>query len=525
MSNIDNYFNKLKGTKENPTSKKVGSSGLEGYFSNLKKNYDPLPNKLAQIERENEAMAAKDAKFNFKRDIGGIVKNIPGALKDVATQPFKQPIKTLQAVTAGAADVGPSIVNLGLNIAGSKKRLPSLGKAFAEAQDTQKGKDVLGSISEATKLAAGYELGQGLVGKLGVKSKLAKNILGDIVGGQLVSDEETLKGRGSQALFDSVFGLATGVPGALFKKISKASKIKAASKIKPLQIEAPRINLPEEGILKSQGLLKDKPKIKTAEIIDSPQIKKAKSFHSRADYVKNQLDNHKLAKSFKKGTIAEIPKKPTVKQLESTWNEAHGLTKPKKIKTSSVDTPVSQTTKTFRETVETATPKFKEDVVKMSKTLDDIEGFTPSQRIEQSAQFQHYLDNGQESHIIDVAKGRVKDPSLNDGAAWKLLEEKWDIELSKGDLSALNKIEDLSKTRNISKAAQTLSFSGMGEGSYGPARALQRTRDIMEQTLTKKGINVAKEIDDEIASALNGVREGKSLMKVLDDLIDKITCK
>lgn len=176
--------------------------------------------------------------------IKSIAKELPGAMKTVATAPFKNPVKTTQAVVAGAGDVGVGIANLGLKLSGSKTRLPSLTKAFAESQTNEKDQDLYTALGEGTKMYSSFALGQKSVDKF-VKNPVARGVLGNVVGGQATMDADaTAKERGTQSLFDAAFGLVTEGVGPLARRVFKKA---------PVETPAPKPKLTHEEYAQAQG--------------------------------------------------------------------------------------------------------------------------------------------------------------------------------------------------------------------------------------------------------------------------------
>jgi hypothetical protein len=219
------------------------------------------------------------------------------------------------------------------------------------------------------------------------------------------------------------------------------------------------------------------------------------------DVVYMKLNPTKYAK-FKKNN-------PQYYSGEFKFNKNYEASKPK---------PTKQP-KTFEEAVISATPKFKKEVVELSKKLDDIPGFTPSQKVKEAAAFQNHIDNSNTEHIIKVAQGIVKDENMSKETAFKLAEEYFD------NTNQYDKLLELSKSNVSAQAGQNLSMLNQGEGASGAAEALKKARIIKEQALLRKGIDVEKEIGKYYDSAYTQLKQGKDVNQVIGDLIDFLTCK
>ena len=547
-------------------------------------------------------------------NLKSIAKNIPGAAKQVFTEPFKHPIKTLQAVTAGAGDVGVGIANLGLKLSGSKTRLPSLSKAFSEAQTSQEQQDVLGSIGEGSKMYSSFALGQKGVDKY-IKNPIARGVIGNVVGGQMVADADaTAKERGTQALFDAAFGAIIEGTVPLTKKLfgkkvplpkekltaeqysasqgyepiipdDQLPVIKAGKTPKEPTVKYGKTNpkVFDEGFTTPDGqppiptksVLQDKGKIE-APSPQEPLMAEARKYKSAEEFVRGQEVNNKITTPVGEGNVRLYKATQAEFSHKDVWGDAKGTPLPKDFvkgdtafytdsydyaryykdtygkgsKIYSIVVPKnivkdvpnslgeytvnkSQLTdiynKAVKETIpvqksfddiikEKATPKFKKDVVELSKKLDNIPGFTPAQKVRESAAFKVHVDNGDYEHIIKVAQGVIKDENMSKETAFKLGEEHFDI------TKQYDKLIELSKSNVSARAGQNLSMLNQGEGAGGAAEALKKARIIKEQSLLKKGVDVEKEITQHLDDAIKDIKAGKDVNSVIDDLIDSFTC-
>lgn len=438
--------------------------------------------------------------------IKGIAKNVPSAAKQIIKTAVTNPIKTIQAVTAGAGDVGVGAFNTLMaasdkvsKIAGTKPtnfRLPSLTKAFSEAQNTQEKRDVLGAIGEGSKMYSSFAFGQKGVDKF-ISNPVLRGVVGNVVGGQMVTDPDaSLKDRSTQALFDAAFGAITEGAGPLTKKLF-------GKKVPP-----PKEKLTAEQYSASQGyepIIPDEqlPVIKMGKTPKEPTVKYGKSNPNVFDEGFTAPDGQ--------------PPLPTKSVLQDNGKiEAPSVESTPATTTAKETIPVQQS---FDDLIkEKATPKFKEEVVELSKQLDEIPGYTPKQKVREAAAFKNYLDSGNEQHLLDVGKGLIKDENLSGQSAFKLLEEHYD------KTGQYEKLLDLSKSNVPSQSGQNLSLLNQGEGAGGAASVLSKARIIKEQALLKKGIDVEKEITQHLDDAVKEIKAGKDVNSVIDDLIDSFTC-
>ena len=462
--------------------------------------------------------------------IKDIAKELPGAAKQVFTQPFKHPLTTLQTITSGAADAFIGTANLGLNIGdkimGDKAsgfRLPYLTKALADTQKTQQQSDVVSSIGDATKMVTGYKAGGDVFNKfkpVSMLGKLTKGGASNVLGGQIVADSEsTIKERGNQALFDAAFSVVTeGLPmGA--KKIFGKKEV-------PI---VPKEKLTAEQYSQSQGYES------YTNPNDLPTIPYGKGVKPEPTV--------KYGKNGPEVYTGEIPKEVPITPKDKVY-DAQGFRPVEKDEilpngfTTKMNTQTGEQMtnapykQTFEETVQTASPKFKEKVVKQAKVLEDNTSpfndtpldRTPGRKIKQSATFEFKIQqpNGEQS-IKDIISGKVEDPNLSPQSAHRLLEEYY-VETKQFD-----KINDLvpSVDSTVSKAGQTLSDLNQGLGSESPSLNLRKAELLKEVNLAKQGVsmdNVKAEIKTQVEQALKDLSEGKSSQDIINKLLDDFSC-
>jgi hypothetical protein len=443
--------------------------------------------------------------------IKDVAKELPGAMKQVFTAPIKHPIKTIQAVTAGAGDVGVGLTNLGLKLSGSDKRLPSLTKAFADSQTSEKDQALYQALGEGARQYSSFALGQKGADKI-VSNPIARGVLGNVAGGQITMDADTsAKDRVKQGAFDAAFGIATEGAGPLAnkfikKQITSEEALTNAFKKSPYKV-------PEAG---------SKPGLFSAEY--------AKSQGYEPIIPDNQLPVIKAGKTAKESTV-KYGSNPNVasdvKVSNSGIQQKPNLTNKGLIDTITEGKKTGEPTyappiqKSFDDLIkEQATPKFKQEVEQMSeRVFKDMPDYNPTTKIRQTAAYKSLMDAGQEDYVLDVAMRRVQDPNLNEGAAQALLEQHYNTTKQYDKLLELGK-----KSRSLNQAGQTLSMGNLGEGADGPARMIAQAYEIKKSSLLKRGINAEKEIGNYFDEAVKKINNGEAWDKVSDQLIDFLTC-
>lgn len=477
-------------------------------------------------------------------NIKDVARNVPGAMKQIATEPFTHPIKTLQAVTAGVGDVGVSATNLGLSIGdklmGNKAvgfRLPYLTQALADAQSNQEQSDVLSSIGNITKMVTAYNAGGSVLGKFkptSVLGKLSKGALGNVIGGQIVTDADaTLKERSSQALFDAAFSIVTeGLPMGVKKIFGK-------------KVPIPKEKLTHEQYAAQQGYEPyvnpdNLPVIKAGKTPKESTVRYGKSNPQVFDGAFNPTTGERIAPVGEVKTNFETPKN----QFDS---EGFRPVNPDEVLPNGYTTKMNQTTgetltnapysKTFEETVQTATPKFKEKVVKQAINLEEPTNpfndapldRTPGRLIRASTKFEYTMEqpNGEQT-IKDIISGKVQDPDISRQSAYGLLEKRYVKDYPPGpELDA--KILGLKPNFEtvVSKTGQNLGDLRQGMGSESPSLNINKAERLREMNLEKQGINIKDvkfEIKGRIEQALKDLSEGKSSQEIINKLVDEFTC-
>ncbi len=198
------------------------------------------------------------------------VKAVPGAAVDMTKFTITHPLQATRAIGTGLADFGPTAVNtlhwLGRSVLGmvygkenapTEFRMPKPSETLADYLGYERSNEEK-ALSEAVTQYLGYTAGEvgalkafnldktSLISKFGLKhgmtadeaaamlvrnpelskqvlnlsskQKLLTNVLGDMSGGQLVSESQDPKERATQALFDGLFGVAQFAGGKFFRK-------------------------------------------------------------------------------------------------------------------------------------------------------------------------------------------------------------------------------------------------------------------------------------------------------------------
>lgn len=193
-----------------PASKYLPGTSLTPY------NY-PTVSKAQQLQAEADQQwnnIPQASQLGF-RDIPHVIKNIPSAAGQVASEMIGHPLQTGRSIVGGLLDVGPTIVNSLRSIFGIKAKLPLPGQTMNDYIGNNS--EVQKTISGAATQIGGYELGNAAVGAAGATGA-AKTILGNVVGGQAVAEGD-LKDRMKQAVFDATFGVAQVAGGKILGAI------------------------------------------------------------------------------------------------------------------------------------------------------------------------------------------------------------------------------------------------------------------------------------------------------------------
>lgn len=223
----------------------------------LKYKQQARQQKIDAIQTQTEKDIQSVEHPGFFESAKQYVRALPGAAKQVITEPFKNPKATATSAITGLLDLGPTITRAihGLQaMTGVKpeyryKALPNVedtevGKALVDSLKNKFGiatdTDVQKALKESTTNVAAYELGGGALGATGIPAVSSKTVLGrvlgNVIGGQLTNESTSAKDRAKQATFDAAFGLAT--EGGL--KIGRRLFSKAAEGVK--------VETPKEGI-------------------------------------------------------------------------------------------------------------------------------------------------------------------------------------------------------------------------------------------------------------------------------------
>ncbi len=214
-------------------TKTTGSSSGGGLSSLISKSA-PVSANEAKYNKTVAQVSIDNAKINapqsFTSNIIPTIKNLPGAFAQVGKEAIFHPIKTGESVVSGALDLGPTAVNslnnLGKAILGGifgKDAVKDTGFQLPKPGETAmnyigNNNDVQNTIRNTSTQVAGYEVGGAVVKPLGL-SKPLTTILGNVVGGQTVSDAKTLADRAKQAAMDAAVGVITEGAGRVIAKL------------------------------------------------------------------------------------------------------------------------------------------------------------------------------------------------------------------------------------------------------------------------------------------------------------------
>jgi hypothetical protein len=229
-----------------------------------------------------------------------------------------------------------------------------------------------------------------------------------------------------------------------------------------LQIEAPKIQLPGEGILKSQELLRtEAPEVTTP--VKSPLIKEAETYYSKADYLKAKgVENWKNTKD-------AIEVKNQKKTFDDIWEEAHTYEEVKIQPTK--DSPV--TTKK----VSIPRPETPEQAKIIQEIKKEIE--PPKTEFESRTREarEEVISKIPEDDIIKIANGDLPSPNNIPSTAYLTYISKKATELRlKGDVTLANKLAESSQGRFAAQALEAMK----GEDLY-----VKTVREIKNSYLDK----------------------------------------
>ncbi len=227
------------------------SSFLEGVVlpTDAEQKRNTVLSKVAKYQAESQAILDAAEHPSFFSKVKGVIHELPHAMAQVFSEPFKHPIETIRSVVSGAANVGPDVVNLGSKVVGSSFRLPKL-----EVPGTS---DVQNAIRGSSETAAGYELGGAALKPFKLSAPVSR-VLGNVAGGQITSSPEaTVKERANTAAFDALFGAATEGAGKAFDYLKKT------------KVATPEVKVPSE-IKTTKAPTAEAPKVTTKEVIKTP---------------------------------------------------------------------------------------------------------------------------------------------------------------------------------------------------------------------------------------------------------------
>lgn len=189
-------------------------------------NNNPFQTAIEERVRQNRQAKFDEGTRNAEASIAEsehvslweIAKGVPKAAFDITQNTIQHPVQTGQAVLGGLVDAGPTILN-GLHNIGSgiltavygkgkapkPLAMPKPGQTMLEYIGNNS--DISVALQEGATQTSAYMIGQGAVNKFAGLSGAPQVIFGDVMGGQLATEEGSLVDRGKQALFDTAFGV------------------------------------------------------------------------------------------------------------------------------------------------------------------------------------------------------------------------------------------------------------------------------------------------------------------------------
>jgi hypothetical protein len=171
------------------------------------------------------------------KNLFGIFKpsNIKDTAKNVASDVRRDPVGALEAIPKGLFDTFSRIDN---NITGLNEkainaispfkdiyvnRLPVFSEQYDQLVHPGKAEtDTSKALRESATNVAGFELGNSLFKGLGYTNRFLNTIGGNVAGGQLTTEAETIRDRLKQAGSDAIFGLVTESLGTVLRSLKRA---------------------------------------------------------------------------------------------------------------------------------------------------------------------------------------------------------------------------------------------------------------------------------------------------------------
>lgn len=212
---------------------------------------------IAQVKAADEAA---NAPTSLGDTIKGTVKQLPNAAWQIFSNLLTHPVNSALSIGGGLLDSGPTVLNTLSSVshgianyitggkAGDLISLPLPGQTLNEYFGNDS--DVSQALQAGSRQYASYELGGAFAKTLGlgstvvdaagntiVNSTLASRVVGNVVGGQLITDPNaTLGDRVKQAAFDAAFGAAETIGSKLIGNLKATSA--AATLAKEIVAEA-----------------------------------------------------------------------------------------------------------------------------------------------------------------------------------------------------------------------------------------------------------------------------------------------
>lgn len=252
MSSLSDLLNTAQGATPATKTSSVKAPVSSGSLGALLSSSTSVSDHQRNVQKGIATDAASQSKPSMIGDAIDVAKNVPGALGQVAKEAITHPINTVGAAEQGLLNLGPSIFN-SISSLGKGVLSEIFGKDFVNknggftlpmpGQSALKypgaNEDVSNVVRNTTTQVAGYELGSAAAKSLGAAGPVTR-VLGNVIGGQAVSEAKTLKERAQQAAFDAAVGIVTEGAGKAFSKMTtpNLSRLIEESKTEPLPVEA-----------------------------------------------------------------------------------------------------------------------------------------------------------------------------------------------------------------------------------------------------------------------------------------------
>jgi hypothetical protein len=322
MSAIQDLLNKKKPTQKSGTasasksaiaslSAKKPIQGVNKFGTDVSTHaFNPLnPNNV--LNQPNNVFTTPKLSL-LDRAKGFAQMDVPAMVKSTIKNTSKgTPLETAAAIGSGLLDIAPRIVNsIGTKTAIQALtvtnpflkpltdripnfQLPLPGKTAMEYSNNNS--DLSKALSEATTQVGGFELGGAVTKSLGLP-KLAAGVLGNVIGGQAVSDATTVKDRAKQAAMDAAFGAVTEGAGYGLGKLKPKAEIPTITSELPKELPQTPVKTTIAQDLPRSKVISEKPSIVSSEV-KSP-VETPKKISKVGQSIEARTIEDKLIKNF-----------------------------------------------------------------------------------------------------------------------------------------------------------------------------------------------------------------------------------